>query len=121
MITETTKNIEEKNTMKTQEKNRFFEIVSKFKAFVNAKESERESSHIFEMYILYAVIRGKDPKKTSHDPSTDSYEEALGNVKGFLEQRYKPSKWLPKGNFANTLIDAFGLTEEEMKMYREEL
>ncbi|MGZ7507823.1 hypothetical protein [Vibrio parahaemolyticus] len=121
MNTTTTKTIAENNTMKTLEKNRFFEIVSQFKGFVNAKENERESTHMFEMYILYAVIRGKDPKKTSHDPSAESYEEALGNVKGFLEQRYKPSKWLPKGNFANTLIDAFGLTEEEMKMYREEL
>lgn len=120
------------STVNTQESNvnntfsltrdRYLEIVSTFKLFVKNKNNHPKKDERYGTkynfniklvhFVLYAIIRNQDPKKTSHDPEkSEKYEEAIKSLNSLMKG-YDESKvnLFYKAKFK----DSFGITEEEI-------
>lgn len=106
----------------TLSKSRYMEIVETFKAFVKDKKNHPKIDERYgtkynfriniEHFILYAILRNKEPSKTSHDPeSSEKYMSAMRSLE-LLSRSYSEERenWYYKDTFA----EAFGISELEL-------
>lgn len=93
---------------------RFNEIIVTFKVFVKDKDNKPWKNETygtqypgkvtFEHFIFYAMLRGKDPVKTTHDPESERYKMIIDRFSRALQG---------KGFLLKPVVSALGMTEEE--------
>ncbi|MFS1427927.1 hypothetical protein LMH73_012405 [Vibrio splendidus] len=106
-----------KNVKETVTKERYLEVVASFKKY-GKKPNAHEAGSCFEMYVLYALVRGKSPQSTTHNTKSDTYEKAVFTVLKYLNGKANRNKWCDEGRKSIMLDKAFGLTEDEaMNLY----
>lgn len=103
-----------KNVKETVTKERYQEVVARFKKY-GKKPNAYSLGSCFEMYVLYALIRGKSPASTSHNTESETYIDAIALVLNYLNGKSSRSTWSEEGRKSAMLDEVFALTEEECK------
>ncbi|WP_415913189.1 hypothetical protein [Neptuniibacter sp. QD37_11] len=91
---------------------RFIEIRDYFRSFIKDKDNhpyycedygtKYPGKVTYEHFIFYAILKGKDPKRCSHDPDGERFKEAMECLR-------EP--------FAYTrIVRAFHMSDEEVKV-----
>ena len=104
------------NTETIMTKELYLQLVKEFKESANNKDfkpswgknwngdkEKQNGTFVFEHYIFYALLRNKNPEITTHDPLSESYHDALSNLKYLYESMKKIMPSLSKELFMEIL------------------
>lgn len=105
-------------------KERHFEIVKTFKEFAKNKENHPYKDQTygnkidgklsFIHYVLYAIIRQKNPDLTSHDPkNSEKYAEIMSSLDQAMHNIKRDGN-LSRYSYYNRIASDFGITPEEL-------
>ncbi|MFS1427928.1 hypothetical protein LMH73_012410 [Vibrio splendidus] len=103
-------------------RDRFMEIVEQYKAYVNNSLALRKEPmkkpccDQMELYVMYVLLKGRNPECTTHCVESEKYEQALSNIKSYLvasSTSYSHTGWNAFNDHRVLLDKAIGLTDEE--------
>jgi hypothetical protein len=107
----------------TMTKERYLQIIATFKSFVKNKKNhptidqdygtKYEGNVRFEHFVLYAMLRNREPAKTTHDVNCETYISVMEQLKRMANSSVELSKHWSWG--WSHLNKGFGLTEEEFR------